>query len=43
MARLSAGEQRYAHDTFVALGRHLKAAVLDQLPANYQALVRRRR
>lgn len=39
-ARLSPGELRLANDCFVALGRLMKAAVLDGLPSNYRSLVR---
>jgi GINS complex subunit 4 len=39
-ARLSPSELRLANDCFVALGRLMKAAVLDALPSNYRSLVR---
>eukprot|EP00879_Flechtneria_rotunda_P033135 GHRR01036671.1.p2 GENE.GHRR01036671.1~~GHRR01036671.1.p2 ORF type:complete len:106 (+),score=15.81 GHRR01036671.1:1075-1392(+) len=37
--RLSQQEKQYSSQVFVALGRHLKASVLDYLPPHYQSLV----
>lgn len=38
--KLSTQEQRFATDFFVAMGRHFKGSVLDDLPPAYQSLVR---
>lgn len=38
--KLSAAEQKFTTEFFVAMGRHLKSSVLDELPSNYQSLVR---
>lgn len=39
--KLSTQEQRFATDFFVAMGRHFKGSVLDDLPPAYQSLVKR--
>jgi hypothetical protein len=38
--KLSSAEQKFTTEFFVAMGRHLKSSVLDDLPAAYQSLVR---
>lgn len=37
--KLSTAEQKFTTEFFVAMGRHFKSSVLDDLPANYQSLV----
>lgn len=37
--KLSDQEHKFTTDYFVAMGRHLKSSVLDQLPPAYQSLV----
>lgn len=37
--KLSTAEQKFTTEFFVAMGRHLKSSVLDDLPAAYQSLV----
>lgn len=37
--KLSTAEQKFTTEFFVAVGRHFKSSVLDELPANYQSLV----
>lgn len=38
-SRLSDPEKAFTQNFFVAMGRHLKTSVLDELPPHYQSLV----